>query len=206
MVVKHCSHDRRSSPGLRAPASRVGLLVLVGLGITIVSSSAEAESPSPSAAAVVLGIDTEKPVTLAPEAMEQARAIGREVVCLCETCPRLTITDCGCGWAQTNKKTIEHALAQGQSRAEIIQAYREAYGSQVMAMVPNEGLARLSYLVPYATTVLGLIAVVVVGRRMRRRQEDETKAPLDRIASSDDDEISPELLNRVDEALEEIED
>lgn len=126
-------------------------------------------APSPDLGPRALGVDMSKLPRLSPEDEDRAKAVGKEVVCLCGTCPRHTITDCQCGWAHQQKKAIRLAMESGQSGEQIIAAYRRVFGDKVLAMIPDEGFARTSYALPYAAAVLGLAAVIWVGIRSLRR-------------------------------------
>ena len=50
-------------------------------------------------AAKALGVPTERKLAHDHAQAEVAKATGRDVVCLCGTCPKRLITDCECGWA-----------------------------------------------------------------------------------------------------------
>jgi cytochrome c-type biogenesis protein CcmF len=113
--------------------------------------------------------------------LEQANAadiVGRDVVCLCGTCPKRLISDCDCGWAKKNQVAILNAVAKGKSRAEIVAAYREVYGERVLAMLPDEGINMIAWRLPYAGALVGLVVAFLIGRRfLAKRAAPEAPAP-----------------------------
>jgi cytochrome c-type biogenesis protein CcmH/NrfF len=147
-------------------------------------------APAPDLAARRLGVDPESLPRVNAEQAALAKAIGKEVVCLCGTCPKHTITDCDCGWAGMNKRVLQHAVANGESRDEIVRAYRDAYGDQVLAMLPKEGGAEVAWILPWAAGFLGLLAVFIVGRRYAVRAKvaarEGKEAPDTALVGSDD--------------------
>ncbi len=148
------------------------------LGSVALAGEAQAKGKPADLAAKALGVPMTQPPP-ADEAMKtEAVRVGREVVCLCGTCPKRLIADCECGWAVQNQHAIVHALQAGKSDAEIIGAYRKVYGDQVLAMLPNEGLAVTAWALPYAGAVAGLLAAFYVGMRYIKRDESpEAAAP-----------------------------
>lgn len=131
---------------------------------------ADASAPASNLAARALGVDVSAAASLTDEQALLAKSIGKDVVCLCGTCPKHTITDCTCGWAGLNQRAIQNAVASGRTRSEIVQAYRSSYGDQVLAMLPNEGFAKAGWAVPYVSAIVGLAVVFLIGLRMRRRR------------------------------------
>lgn len=137
-------------------------------------------APAPNLVARRLGLNADQMPVVNAEQAALAKAIGKEVVCLCGTCPKHTITDCDCGWAGMNKRILQHAVSRGMTREQIVGTYREAYGDQVLAMLPNEGFARLAWVLPYSAGAFGLALVFFVGVRHLRRsknRDDDTGAP-----------------------------
>ncbi len=114
-----------------------------------------------------------------PAQIDYAKKLGQDVVCLCGTCPRHTVTNCDCGWAHYNKRTIQLALLDGKTTEDILQAYEQAYGLKVFPLPPDEGLGRLSYIFPYVGAFAGLIFVIVLGLRMRGKEPDEVEVAAD---------------------------
>ncbi|MFO0725007.1 MAG: cytochrome c-type biogenesis protein CcmH [Myxococcota bacterium] len=134
-------------------------------------------APSMELAARKLGVSMDRPEP--GTTLEQANAadiVGRDVVCLCGTCPKRLISDCDCGWAKRNQVAILNAVAKGKSRAEIVAAYREVYGERVLAMLPDEGVNMLAWRLPYAGALLGLAVAFVIGRRFLAKKPEASPA------------------------------
>lgn len=131
-------------------------------------------APPPNLVARKLNVDLSKLAVIPDSQRDLVRSIGRDVVCLCGTCPKEPMTDCRCGWAGTNMDTIEHLISRGMSRDAIKNAYREAYGEKVLAMVPEDGFAQTAWILPYTAIGLGLLAVIAFALRYRKRVQEKT--------------------------------
>lgn len=128
--------------------------------------------------------------------IDYAKKLGQDVVCLCGTCPRHTVTNCDCGWAHYNQRTIQLALLDGKTREDILQSYEQAYGLKVFPLPPDEGLGKLSYILPYVGAFAGLIFVIILGLRMRNRDPDEVAAT---AQDTEQDEARRRLARELDD-------
>jgi cytochrome c-type biogenesis protein CcmH/NrfF len=161
----------------------------------------EKAAPSAVLAARALGVDPNTPSpTATPVQIDLGRAIGREVVCLCGTCPKRTITDCDCGWAKANQVAILNAVVQGKTREQIIQVFRQSYGDQSLAQLPSDNtLAKAAWAVPYLGAGLGLMLVLLAGMRLARNRQ---AAPVQKVAARaaiPDDAAKKQLERELDE-------
>ena len=154
------------SPPVRTAGPILALLVL---GLAPPADAAKGEKGE--LAAPLLGVDLTKTPNLTPEQHEHAAAAGEEVVCLCGTCPRRTITDCECGYAHREKKLIQLAVENGKSQDEIIAAYVSAYGTKVRPNPPDDSLGRMSYVLPFTLIAAALVLVILIGVRLRKQEE-----------------------------------
>lgn len=156
----------------------------------------------PKLAAPILGVDPSAKLAANEEQIERAKAIGKEVVCLCGTCPKRTITDCDCGWAGVNQDLIRNAVVQGKNREQIIAAYQKAYGERVNAMIRLEGFGALALVLPYAAAVVGLLLSFWVGWRLLKKKRE---APAPALAGAKSPETAGEQAARA-ELQRELED
>lgn len=156
-------------------------------------------APRPEAAAQAMGVDTQKLASIDAEQATRARAIGNDLVCLCGDCPKRTISDCECWWAQTNKRALQAAVAKGMPTDQVMSAYRRVYGDQVLAMVPNEGFARAAWMLPYAVGVIGLLVVFGIGAMYMRRARQPGRQPLTELPAPREDPARVELARELEE-------
>jgi cytochrome c-type biogenesis protein CcmF len=172
------------------------MLPVLVLALAVAQGEVQMESaagaPPPDLVAKKLGYDLEKLPRISSEQSALAREIGRDVVCLCGTCPKEPMSYCRCGWAGMNKRTIQQAVVAGMSREDIVRTYREAYGDKVLAMLPNEGFARTAWILPYTFAGVMLVLFLFVGGRYLRR------ARLQREAAAGGPDLSPETEGRED--------
>jgi cytochrome c-type biogenesis protein CcmH/NrfF len=161
----------------------------------------EKGAPSPTLAAQALSVDPNTPHSSEPRLIDLGRAIGKELTCLCGTCPKRLITDCDCGWARANQVAILNAVAQGKTREEIIGVYRRVFGDQVLAQLPSDNtLAKAAWAVPYLGAGLGFVLAILAGFRLARKKE-QTGAPAAPIVPRPavDDALKTQLQRELDE-------
>ena len=70
----------------------------------------------------------------------------KRIVCMCDTCPRLPLSECGCGFAEKERARITRMLTvEHKSEAEVIAWFMEKYGQAALG-APVEGLGRWAWL------------------------------------------------------------
>ncbi|HCL26885.1 MAG TPA: hypothetical protein DIC52_00425 [Candidatus Latescibacteria bacterium] len=107
------------------------------------------------------------PVAAAPTP-EQIKDVAHDLVCLCDTCNRESLSTCQCGFATAERETIGEMLVAGQSRQQIVDSYVDRFGSMGLAN-PPEGYD-VVWIVPFVMLgvgVLGVRQVLVYWRRGR---------------------------------------
>ena len=137
-------------------------LALVFLFVADVSQ-AEEKGKAVDLGAKALGVVLHEKHAHTEAQAELAREIGKEVVCLCGTCPKRTITSCECGWAKQNQNALVNAVVAGNTKEQIIETYRQAYGDQVLSLLPNEGFAVTAWALPYAVALLAFMVILFLG-------------------------------------------
>jgi cytochrome c-type biogenesis protein CcmH/NrfF len=152
---------------MKAPTAKKlsGLFAFILLSQLNTDAFAEKKTHKPGAAAKVLGVTTQAKQPHTQEQADLAHEIGKDVVCLCGTCPKRTISSCECGWAVQNQNGLLNAVVAGHTKEKIISAYRSAYGDQVLSLLPNEGFAVTAWALPYAVAGFAFIVILFLGFR-----------------------------------------
>jgi cytochrome c-type biogenesis protein CcmF len=172
-------------------------VLLAALSVAQADMEAAAGAPPPDRVSKALAVNLNSMAQIDNTQSKHAREIGRELVCLCGTCPKEPITDCRCGWAGMNKQTIQHLVAKGMTRDQILEAYHKEYGDPVMAMIPKTGFAQAAWIVPYAAGGIGLLTVFIIGfRSLRKRSSAGPDLPPSVEAGQD---VRKELAKELDE-------
>lgn len=160
---------------MRRTLARSGARLAVPLALVLAlvwseRGEAELQGEAKDLASKILGVNPDRDgrKLTDPAQIDYAKKLGQEVVCLCGTCPRHTVTNCDCGWAEYNRRTLQLALLDGKTREQIIGAYGTAFGLKVFPLPPDDGFGRMSYILPYAGAGFGLLFVIILGLRMRR--------------------------------------
>jgi cytochrome c-type biogenesis protein CcmF len=131
----------------------------------------------------------------------QEKAITSKMACWCADlgagggCPRLPVGSCTCGHCAMVRQQVDAMLATGKTEEQILQHFiAEQGGKHVLAEPPNDGVGRLSWLVPYAVGMSGLLLAGLVAVRWSRRSAHTTPAAEPRgedaaLSSRLDDEL-----------------
>ena len=175
--------QRRSGRRGKVAAAVVFLCLAFGLG-----APAEAQDSSSLHAGTVVIEDPEE------------RMLFERLLCMCGDCQRLTLANCGCGWAETARADLREDLARGATVAEIQEAYRAEYGAKAISIPEDEGLGRAMWAVPVAAAVAALGLVFFVGRKWTRRGKAE---PVGKTAA--EDPTRDQYDARLDEELRRLE-
>ena len=174
-------------------------LIVTVLGFSMVDTARGEEKGKPiDLAAKALGVPMSTKHNHTAEQAALAREIGQEVVCLCGTCPKRTISDCECGWAKQHQNSLVNAVVAGNSKEKIIQTYRQVYGDQVLAMLPNEGFAVTAWALPYAVAMIAFVVILLLGIRFASKPSTVT------AMTEQADEIVP-AVTQDDEARAQLE-
>ena len=112
--------------------------------------------------------------------------IEDEVVC--PTC-RTTLDMSNAPVADRMRAFIRTRIAAGDSKAEIKARLVDEFGEGVLAAPPKRGFDLLAWVLPLAGIAGAAVAVGIAVRRWARNRGDA------------DDELDPELEQRVDDAL-----
>jgi cytochrome c-type biogenesis protein CcmF len=105
------------------------------------------------------------------------RLLFTRLRCQCGGCPRLPLSNCICGVAETARARIRDQLGRGDSPEVITANYVAEFGSASLTVPPNQGAFRLIYAVPIVASLGGIGVVLVVVRRWRRRDANAVRAP-----------------------------
>jgi cytochrome c-type biogenesis protein CcmH len=89
----------------------------------------------------------------------QRDEVGKELACLCGTCPRRPLDECTCGHAQQQHARIDALLGAGKTKQQVIDAYVADFGKIVLSKPPAEGFGLMAWLMPPFVLVFGFFMV-----------------------------------------------
>ena len=99
----------------------------------------------------------------------EERAVTNKLACWCG-CPRLPVGSCACGMCALERQNVQAMLNEGKTETEILQHYiAQQGGMHVLVEPPNEGVGKLSWLVPYAAGMTGMLLAGFVAVKWSRR-------------------------------------
>ncbi len=127
---------------------------------------------------------------------DKAKEIGGKLLCgvgtpLCD-CKQI-LTQCnhvGCRNSAAMLKTLDTGVAKGESETSIIQGFVAEFGTAVLSEPPKSGLNLVAWYLPSTMLFAGMLLVVFVISRWRKRPVATAAAP-DNAAG-----VSPEMLER----------
>jgi cytochrome c-type biogenesis protein CcmH len=132
-----------------------------------------------------------------PDGVDQ---VTGQLICDCG-CNNLTIKDCTCGKADRVRADVAAKLSAGQTPEQVVKAYVDEYGEQILAAPTREGFNLVGWIAPFAAVLLGAGFLVLALRRWARMewQEAPFAPPLTPEAAAPPD---PSFLKRVQEELD----
>ena len=101
----------------------------------------------------------------------------------CPVCQGESVADSPSAIAQQMRGVIRKQLQSGKSEQEVIQYFVSRYGDRILLSPPWQGLTLLTWLVPIALMVGGILLLFVV---LRSWQSHSAKEPIDDRAESVD--------------------
>lgn len=119
-----------------------------------------------------------------------------EALLIAPCCWRAPIADHQSAIATEMKQEVRQMLQEGKSHQEILDHYVEQYGVRILAVPPQEGFNRMSFLMPIVFVVFGLAVVGILLQRWRR-QASEAGPP--QVDASVSDEVSRRIQKELDE-------
>jgi cytochrome c-type biogenesis protein CcmF len=165
---------------------------------------AEARVPAHAATASMILLATViwPAAILAQEAAPRVRftaledQVRSEVMCTCGC--RRSLTFCGmanCHGEAEQMKRLREYISQGKSHDEVLAAFVNDMGAEILMTPPDTGFNRLAWLLPYLLGAGGLVAIVMTARRWSR--------PAAAVAGADTT-LDPALDARLDDELRDL--
>ena len=87
----------------------------------------------------------------------QIKEIAKDLVCLCGTCNRESLSTCLCNYGVAQRDKIGKEIDIGKTSNEIIQGFTLEFGDVVLASPRAEGVNLLAWIIPIVALLLGAI-------------------------------------------------
>jgi cytochrome c-type biogenesis protein CcmH len=141
------------------------------------------------ALAVTAGADRES--VAAPVRDEDVQAIASQLRCV--VCQNLSVADSPSEMAQQMRGLIRERLASGERPEQVMDYFARRYGEWVLLAPPARGLNLLLWLAPFGAVVAGLVLVLALTRRWRRRPSSLEPAPAPAVGPGERERLAAEL-------------
>ena len=126
------------------------------------------------------------------------RELEESLTCQCGC--GLTVHSCNhiqCGSGEPIKAEIAERLGRGESKEQILAAFRETFGEKVLSSPTMEGFNRLAWIMPFAVVLTaGTVLAVVIRRRGRTAPAPSPAGP---PAGGSDDALRARLKRELDD-------
>jgi len=155
---------------MRPPDSRrltgvLSLLTCAFLAGALVPSPAQArqEPPAPARAQGMDAVSHPPPAAGgAAEEPEAALKVTSRVLCMCGGCVNQTLHECTCGTAAQERAAVAAKIAAGETPEQVIKAYVDEYGLQILSTPEKKGFNLVGWLVPFIVAVVLLTVLTLV--------------------------------------------
>ncbi|MBI3449225.1 MAG: cytochrome c-type biogenesis protein CcmH [Acidobacteria bacterium] len=202
---------RPPDPGARSARSVLRPVALFLLALTLGAMvAAPASAQTDPAAARGAGMTAPHPPP-APGGVEEkspdVMKVTTRVLCMCGGCVNQTLHECTCGMAADERDKVASKIAAGGKPDDIIKAYVDEFGPQILATPEKTGINLVGWLVPFAVAILLLASLTVVLRGWVRPETVETVGPSASIAESSapGDPVERRYRERLEKELKEHE-
>lgn len=99
-------------------------------------------------------------------------------------CPGRTLINCTSGYAEQWRELIRQKLAQGETKAQIIQYFVNMRGEEILAAPPTRGFALTAWLFPIFVIVNGAGLIIALTYRWTKKRAQPRTASLNVDVSS----------------------
>jgi len=137
-----------------------------------------------------------------PSTQEAVDAVTARLICDCG-CTNLTIKECTCGKADRVRAEVRARLDTGQTPDQVVSAYVDEYGEQILAAPTTKGFNLVGWLAPFAALLLAASFLVLALRRWARVPWHEP--PLAPLGSGGPRAPDASFLKRVQDDIDEVE-
>jgi cytochrome c-type biogenesis protein CcmH/NrfF len=133
---------------------------------------------------------------------DTAMAFDVEEALTCQCGCGLTVHRCNhlnCPSAIPMKEEIAKRIAQGQTKEQILDYFRNTYGEKVLSAPTLSGFNLAAWIVPFVVLAIGAVAVTRVARRWARETPKPGAAPPPEPAPAADDPYRARLAREIEE-------
>jgi len=158
--------------------------------------------PSAGRALLALFVLSLPLLAAAPSPVDPVDTVTSKIICDCG-CSNLTIKECTCGKADKVRADVKARLDSGQTPGQVLAAYVDEYGEQILAAPTTKGFNLVGWIAPFAALLVAATFLVIVLRRWARVPWQE--APL--VPHAPDAPAAPDasFLRRVEDDIQDVE-
>lgn len=90
-------------------------------------------------------------------------------------CPGRTLLNCTSGQAEQWRELIRQKLANGESKAQVLQYFVEMNGESILAAPPKRGFALTAWLLPIFLLLNGAGLIIILTRKWAKRPQEDKR-------------------------------
>jgi cytochrome c-type biogenesis protein CcmF len=135
----------------------------------------------------------------------QEKALFKQLLCDCGTCPHEPLSSCTCGWAHQAREKVRAALAAGKAPEQIVEDYAAKYGGDAVTLRATSGANQAVWAVPLMVSLLGAGGIYFGVRSWLRRSKEEDEAEGGSKQEALADAARDDYDEKLDEELRDLE-
>jgi cytochrome c-type biogenesis protein CcmF len=133
------------------------------------------------------------------EQTDQERALFRQMLCDCGSCPKEALETCTCPWAHSAREQIREELAKGKTPDEIREKYALEHGADTVIVQAASGKEAALWVVPSVLAFGGAGLVWYLTRKWRQNSVDDS---VDNKAARKRDKVDSRKKDEYDDKLD----
>ena len=106
--------------------------------------------------------------------------------------------------SKSYQQRLRQMLQEGQDHQEILDHYVEQYGVRILAVPPQEGFNRMSFLMPIVFVVFGVAVVGILLQRWYRQSSGAGSWQAEDEISSSVVAMNDEISRRIEKELDQL--
>ncbi|HHH11168.1 MAG TPA: hypothetical protein ENK23_03745 [Sorangium sp.] len=136
------------------------------------------------------------------EQTKKEKALFKQLLCNCGSCPHEPLSSCTCGWAHSARDEVRAKLKEGIDPETIYDEYKRANGGASVLARTDKGADQLVWALPLVAGMAGAGLLFAAVRRWNRQEQQDQQAQTDgQVLDAPHDEYDDKL----DAQLEDLE-
>ena len=194
-MFPNLSYQQHGAFGYVKAVASVATMVMLSVLLALIPSMA-----APSTAHGAQQQDMQRKGVV--EQTKKEKALFKQLLCNCGSCPHEPLSSCTCGWAHSARDEVRAKLKEGIDPETIYDEYKRANGGASVLARTDKGADQLVWALPLVAGMAGAGLLFAAVRRWNRQEQQDQQAQTDgQVLDAPHDEYDDKL----DAQLEDLE-